>query len=156
VNPLLAPPAAAPAAASSHAAAAPPERLVIVVDEALAPGLAANAAAVVAFTLGAQLPALRGPDVVAADGAVLPGFIPIGVPILRAPAEALVALHADAVAAEVGVVALPTFGHQTTDYDEFRTLVAGTPSAELRFLAVAVHGPRRRVGRLTGSFGLLR
>ena len=126
------------------------------VDDALAPGLAANAAAVVAFTLGAQLPGLRGPDVVAADGAVLPGFIPIGVPILRASADALAALHAEAVAGELGVVALPTFGHQTNDYDEFRTLVAGTPSTELRFLAVAVHGPRRRVGRLTGSFGLLR
>jgi hypothetical protein len=136
--------------------AALPERLVIVVDETLAPGLAANAAAVVAFTLGAQLPGLRGPDVADADGALLPGLIPVGLPILRAPSDALTALHAGAVEAGLGVVAMPVFGHQTNDYDEFRTLVARTPGAELRFLAVAVHGPRRRVGRLTGSFGLLR
>jgi hypothetical protein len=129
---------------------------VIVVDETLAPGLAANAAAVVAFTLGAQLPGLRGPDVADADGALLPGLIPVGLPILRAPSDALTALHAGAVEAGLGVVAMPVFGHQTNDYDEFRTLVARTPGAELRFLAVAVHGPRRRVGRLTGSFGLLR
>jgi hypothetical protein len=135
---------------------APPERLVIVVDEALPPGLAANAASVVAFTLGAQLPGLRGPDVTDADGGVLPGLIPIGLPILRAPAAALTALHAGALAAELGVVAMPVFGHQTNDYAEFRELVARTPGAELQFLAVAVHGPRRQVGRLTGSFGLLR
>jgi hypothetical protein len=133
-----------------------PERLVIVVDNALAPGLAANAAAVVAFTLGARLPDLRGPDVADADGRVLPGLIPVGLPILRAPGDALAALHADAVAAEAGVVALPTLGHQTNDYEEFRALVAATPGADLRFVAVAVYGPRRQVARLTGSFGLLR
>jgi hypothetical protein len=144
------------AAEPSPAAAAPPEHLVIVVDEALPPGLAANAAAVVAFTLGAQLPDLRGPDVADADGAVLPGLIPIGLPILRAGAGALTALHAGAVEAGLGAVAMPVFGHQTNDYDEFRALVAGTPGAELQFLAVAVHGPRRQVRRLTGSFGLLR
>jgi Protein of unknown function (DUF2000) len=149
VTPLPLPsPAPTPAAA--------PERLVIVVDEALAPGLAANAAAVVAFTLGAQLPGLRGPDVADADGGALPGLIPIGLPILRAPSGALTALHAGAVEADLGVVAMPVFGHQTNDYDEFRELVARTPGAELRFLAVAVHGPRRQVRRLTGSFGLLR
>src|SRR4051812_39153521 len=135
---------------------AAPGRLVIVVDETLPPGLAANAAAVVAFTLGAQLPGLRGPDVADADGGVLPGLIPVGLPILRAPSGALTALHAGASEAGLGVVAMPVFGHQTNDYDEFRALVARTPGAELRFLAVAVHGPRRRVGRLTGSFGLLR
>jgi hypothetical protein len=145
-----------PLPSPAPSAAAAPERLVIVADETLAPGLAANAAAVVAFTLGAQLPGLRGPDVADADGGLLPGLIPVGLPILRAPSDALTALHARAMAAELGVVAMPVFGHQTNDYDEFRTLVARTPGAELRFLAVAVHGPRRRVGRLTGSFGLLR
>ena len=146
------------ATSTAGGAAAPslPERVVIVVDETLPPGLAANAAAVVSFTLGAQLPALRGPDAVDADGGVHPGFIAIGVPILRATADALAALHAGARAAGLGVVALPVFGHQTNDYDEFRAHVARTSAAELRFLAVAVHGPRRRVGRLTGSFGLLR
>jgi hypothetical protein len=152
VNSLIAP----PAAESARAAVVPPERLVIVVDETLPPGLAANAAAVVAFTLGAQLPGLRGSDVADADGAVLPGLIPIGLPILRAPSGALTALHAGAAEAGLGVAAMPVFGHQTNDYDEYRALVARTPGADLRFLAVAVHGPRRRVGRLTGSFGLLR
>jgi hypothetical protein len=161
VTSLIAPPTDEPPRAGAAGDAAPPraavpERLVIVVDETLPPGLAANAAAVVAFTLGAQLPGLRGPDVADADGGVLPGLIPVGLPILRAPADALTALHARAVAAELGVVAMPVFGHQTNDYAEFRALVARTPGAELRFLAVAVHGPRRRVGRLTGSFGLLR
>jgi hypothetical protein len=149
VTPLPLPAPAPPPAAA-------PERLVIVVDETLAPGLAANAAAVVAFTLGAQLPGLRGPDVADADGGRLPGLIPVGLPILRAPSAALGALHAGAVEAGLGVVAMPVFGQQTTDYDEFRAFVARTPGADLRFLAVAVYGPRKQVRRLTGSFGLLR
>ena len=37
-------------------------RCVVVVDEALAPGLAANAAAVVAMTLGTRVPELLGED----------------------------------------------------------------------------------------------
>ena len=44
-----------------------PERCVIVIDEALPPGLAANAAAVLALTLGREEPALVGAGFVDAD-----------------------------------------------------------------------------------------
>ena len=43
------------------------ERCVIVVDESLPAGLAANAAAVLALTLGAREPDLVGADFVDAD-----------------------------------------------------------------------------------------
>lgn len=133
-----------------------PERFVVVVDETLAPGLAANATAVLAFTLGARFPDLLGPELVDGDGATHPGLIPFGLPILRASADALAGLHADAVAAGVGVVALPAFAQQTTDYGEFAAHVARTAGADLRPLALALHGPRRQVRTLTGSLGLLR
>jgi hypothetical protein len=145
--------APAPAAADPHPQTV---RCVIVVDEALAPGLAANAAGVLALTLGATVEGLAGADAVDADGQVHPGLIPMGLPVLAAPRGQLGDLRARAVEAGVGVIDFPTFGQQTTDYEAFRGLVAKTPNAELDYLGVALHGPRRAIGRLTGNLRLLR
>jgi hypothetical protein len=131
-------------------------RCVIVVDEALSPGLAANAAAVLALTLGATVEGLTGADLVDADGGSHPGLIPAGLPVLAASRAELAALRSRAADAGVGVVAFPTFGQQTTDYDAVRTLVAQTPTAQLEYLGLALHGPRRAVSRLTGNLRLLR
>jgi hypothetical protein len=131
-------------------------RCVIVIDEALPPGLAANAAGVLALTLGATVEGLVGTDAVDADGEIHRGLIPMGLPVLVAPRDQLGALRARAVDAGVGVVDFPTFGQQTTDYEAFRGRVARTPSADLEYLGVALHGPRRAIGRLTGSLRLLR
>ena len=132
------------------------ERCVVVVDEDLPPGPAANAAAVLALTLGAREPGLVGADFVDADAEPHPGLIPIGLPVLRAPRADLVEIRRRAAAASVRVVDFPVFGQQTNDYEEFRGLVAATPAAELSYLGVALSGPRRAVGRLTGRLALLR
>jgi uncharacterized protein DUF2000 len=131
-------------------------RCVIVVDEALPPGLAANAAGVLALTLGATVEGLAGADAVDADGQVHPGLIPMGLPVLAAPRGQLGDLRSRAVGAGVGVVDFPTFGQQTTDYEAFCGLVAQTANAELEYLGVALHGPRRAIARLTGNLRLLR
>jgi len=132
------------------------ERCVIVVDEALPPGLAANAAAVLALTLGARQPGLAGADLVDADAETHPGLIPIGLPVLRASRDELVELRNRAAADGVAVVDFPVFGQQTNDYDEVRALVARTATADLAYLGVAISGSRRAVGRLTGRLPLLR
>jgi uncharacterized protein DUF2000 len=132
------------------------ERCVIVVDEDLPTGLAANAAAVLALTLGAREPGLVGADFVDADAQPHPGLIPIGLPVLRAPRAELVELRRLASEDGVSVVDFPVFGQQTNDYDEFRGMVAATPSAELSYLGVALSGPKRAVRRLTGALALLR
>jgi len=132
------------------------ERCVIVVDAGLAPGLAANAAAVLAVTLGATVDGLAGPDLVDADGGVHPGLFEKGLPVLAAAREALPALRARALAAGVGVIDIPAVGQQTNDYDEVRAHVARTATADLEYLGVALHGPRRAVGRVSGNLRLLR
>jgi hypothetical protein len=137
-------------------AVAPSVRCVIVVDEALAPGLAANAAAVLAITLGATVDGLMGEDLVDGDGVAHPGLIPAGLPVLCAPRAAIAELRTRAAAAGVGVIDMPTFGQQTTDYDAVRERVAATPTAELEYLGIVLHGPRRAVNRLTGNLRLLR
>jgi hypothetical protein len=148
----------AQAATASEAADPPPAtvRCVIVVDEALPPGLAANAAAMVALTLGATVDGLPGPDLVDADGHTHPGLIAAGIPILAASRDQLCELHARAARQGVGVVDFPTFGQQTTDYDAVIGRVAQTPTTELEYLGIALYGPRRAVSRVTGSLRLLR
>jgi hypothetical protein len=129
------------------------ERCVIVVDEDLAPGLAANAAAVLALTLGVTVDGLVGPDLVDADGDVHPGLFSAGLPVLGAARATLSPLRARAVAAGVGVIDIPALGQQTNDYDEVRAYVARTATADLEYLGL--HGSRRAVSRVTGTLRLL-
>ena len=93
--------------AADHAA--PPGRCTIVLDEALPPGLAANAAAMLALTLGATVEGLPGEDLVDADGQVHPGLFPPGLPILCAPRARLAELRSRAAEAGVGVIDFPAF-----------------------------------------------
>ncbi|MDA0163311.1 DUF2000 domain-containing protein [Solirubrobacter ginsenosidimutans] len=129
-------------------------RCVVVVDEALAPGLAANAAAVMALTLGTKVPALVGEEFVDGAGERHPGLITTGLPVLRAAADALPDLRARALQAEVGVIGFPRSGQTTTDYEHFRALVAETDAPD--YLGLAFYGDGKTLRRLTGSLGLLR
>jgi hypothetical protein len=131
------------------------ERCVIVLDEGLAPGLAANAAAVLALTLGATVDGLVGADLVDADGDVPPGLFAAGLPVLGATRESLSDLRARALLAGVGVIDIPALGQQTNDYDEVRAYVARTATEDLEYLGLALHGSRRAVSRVTGTLRLL-
>ena len=131
------------------------ERCVIVLDEGLAPGLAANAAAVLALTLGATVDGLAGPDLIDADRDVHPGLFERGLPVLGAARDALPQVRARALAAGVSVIDIPAVGQQTNDYDEVRAYVASTPTADLEYLGLALHGSRRAVSRVTGTLRLL-
>jgi hypothetical protein len=129
-------------------------RTVVVIDRALQKGLAANAAAVLALTLGVHRPRLIGPAY--EDGAGSPhlGLIPTGLPVLGADAGELPALRDAALGRGLLVVDFPAPGQQTTDYGEFRAAVAA--SQELAYLAILVSGRPKDVRAVTGQLGLLR
>lgn len=131
-------------------------RCVIVLDAALAPGKAANAAAVIALTLGQRHPELVGAPLVDASGASHPGLIPTGIAVLSAPAGALAGLRAKAVLGGCDVVDFPVQGQQTTDYQAFIEAVAQVSEEELRYLGLALLGPRKAVGKLVGNLALLK
>lgn len=129
------------------------ERCVIVVDEALSPGKASNAAAVVAFTLGQRHSHLVGAPLCESDGASHPGLIPIGIPVLKAAAHQLSELRQKSLA-HCDVVDFPVQGQATTDYDAFLDAVRSVSGESLQYLAVGLVGPRNRIGKLVGGFSL--
>jgi uncharacterized protein DUF2000 len=145
-------------AAQTMSSAPAPEttvtRTVVVIDRTLPKGLAANAAAVLALTLGVHRPGLIGPEYEDGSGSAHLGLIPTGLPVLGADAGELPGLRAAARERGLLVVDFPAPGQQTTDYDEFRSAVAAT--RELAYLAVLVSGRPKDVRAVTGQLGLLR
>jgi hypothetical protein len=110
---------------------------------------------VLAVTLGATVDGLAGPDLVDADGEVHPGLFEKGLPVLGAARDVLPEVRARALAAGVSVIDIPAVGQQTNDYGEVRAYVARTPTADLEYLGLALHGSRRAVSRVTGTLRLL-
>lgn len=133
-----------------------PMRCVALIDHALSIGHAANAAAVMAFTMGMRQPHLVGKPLVDASGQAHPGLIPIGIPVLGAPADDLAAVRDKAIAAGLEVVNFPVQGQQTTDYAEFQRLISKTDPAELRYVGVMIYGTKKKVSRIVGRYSLLR
>ena len=142
-----------PAGANAIETPPEPQRCVIVVDEALSPGKASNAAAVVAFTLGQRHSHLVGESLREQGGAAHPGLIPIGIPVLKATAEQLSALRQKSLA-HCDVVDFPVQGQATVDYQAFLHAVRMLPGESLQYLAVGLVGPRKKVGKLVGGFAL--
>ena len=137
-------------------AAMEPMRCVAVIDQTLPIGNAANAAAVLALTMGKRQPHLAGEPLVDASGDAHPGLIPIGIPVLGAPADDLPAIRDKAVAAGLEVVDFPVQGQQTTDYAEFQRLVRATSPEALRYLGVMIYGSKKKVSRVVGRYSLLK
>jgi len=131
-------------------------RCVIVVDSGLPAGRAANAAAVIALTMGKRNPRLAGADLVDGSGWIHPGLIPIGIAVLAAAASDIHDIRAKGTRAGIDVVDFPAQGQETNDYAEFRARVANVPEEELRYVGVGLFGPRKAVGRIIGRYPLLR
>jgi len=142
--------------ANPQSATATPERCVIVVDNRLPIGRAANAAAVIALTVGRRHPALVGLPLVDASGVEHPGLIPIGIAVLGADPATLSGIRDKGVAAGCDVVDFPVQGQQTTDYSAFRDAVALTATADLQYIGVALIGARKPIGKIVANLGLLK
>lgn len=132
------------------------KRCVIVVDQGLPAGKAANAAAVIALTIGKKWPELAGADLVDASGVAHPGLIPIGIAILSAETAELPSIRAKAMQRALGVVDFPVQGQQTNDYEAFGLAVSRVETDQLHYVGVGVYGSRKDVGKIVGKYGLLK
>lgn len=145
--------------ATSHSAPEPrvpiPERCVVVVDSALPPGRAANAAAVLALTIGQRHPSLVGAPLVDAQGQRMPGLIPIGISVLAASQQQLGELANASDAAGFDVIRFPVQGQQTKSYTEFLDAIAQVDRAVMHHVGIALVGDRKPISRLVGKLPLL-
>jgi len=133
-----------------------PDRCVIVLDQALPAGRRANAAAVIALTIGARHPGLVGEPLSDASGFPHPGLIPIGIPVLAAEQEVLPEIRRKALSSGCDVVDFPVEGQLTTDYQVFRQAVAAIPADEISYNGVALIGNKKEIGKIVGHLKLLK
>ncbi|MGW2475131.1 DUF2000 domain-containing protein [Streptomyces sp. NPDC001665] len=131
-------------------------KVALVLRDDLSPAHAANAAAVLALSLGGRIPDSLGRDGVDASGGIHAGLNAHPVPVLTAPADELRVLIGRVGAADgVQVVTLNETARRSRDYEDYLTELKDTPADALDHLAVIIHGPRNKVSRLTRHLRLL-
>lgn len=131
-------------------------KCVMVVEESLPAGLAANAAGVLAFTLGREANFAVGPGVLDGSGMRHVGITRIPIPVLRADGDTLRRLRYEAESAELLAVDFTEAARTSKTYEEYERKLAATKATELDYLGLALYGDRKAVEKLTGSLPLLR
>lgn len=134
-------------------------KCVMVLEENLPPGLLANTAAILGFTLGKELPELVGESVADKSGKPHLGIIEFPIPILRGSASGLRRLRETLYAGEyeeLTVVDFSDLAQSCRAYDEFIVRMGETPEEDLRYCGIAMCGPVKTVSRLTGRLPLFR
>ncbi len=135
------------------------EKCVMVLDGALPLGLVANTAAILGITLGKHKPEAVGATVTDQTGHDHLGIIEFPVPVLRATPELIRQLRQrlyEPEFAEVTAVDFSDLAQSCKTYDEFTGRMACTGEEKLRYLGLALCGPKKKVNALTGSMPLLR
>lgn len=133
------------------------KKCVVVVNGDLPVGLLVNTATVLAITLGSKARSIVGDDAFDASGEAHPGLTRLPVPILKADADAVKEIRFKASGTDdLLVVDFTDAAQASRDYDEYRRSISGTPTAELKYLGIALYGARRPVNKLTGGLSLLR
>ncbi|KAA5929302.1 DUF2000 domain-containing protein [Pantoea sp. Bo_2] len=130
------------------------KRCVMILNAALPPGKATNAAAVMALTLGQRHPALVGNNLEDAEKRSSPGFITTGIPVLAATDEQLTILREQCEQAECDLVLFPEAGQSTTDYQALGDVLRQQPRQQWRLSGLAMVGDKKALRKLTAKLAL--
>ncbi|MER7498684.1 DUF2000 domain-containing protein [Nonomuraea pusilla] len=129
---------------------------VVIVNAALPPGRAANAAICAAAPTVAAVPGLLGCEVADAEGAVHPGLPWAGCSVLAADSATLRAVRAKAASRDDTFVAdVPAAAQSTRVYSDFVATVGKTQPEDMDYCAVSIVGPRNRVDKIVGKLPLM-
>ncbi|WP_312241732.1 DUF2000 domain-containing protein [Pantoea sp.] len=130
------------------------QRCVMILNEALPPGKAANAAAVIALTLGQRHPRFVGEPLYDAEQRDYPGLIPVGIPVLAASQAEFSDLRARSQSREFDLILFPEQGQTTTDYLAFSDAMRQIPGEAWRLLGLAIVGEKKALRKLTAKLRL--
>jgi hypothetical protein len=130
-------------------------KCVLVVEADLPLGVASNAIAILGVSLGSHLPNIVGPGVTDGDGASHQGLLTIPLPILQASRETVRTIRQKALGFEdVSVFDFTESARKTRTYEDYAQELGNTQAEQLRYIAVALHGPASAVRKLTGHLKL--
>ena len=135
------------------------KKCIMVIDKSLPPGIIANTAAIMGITLGKRMPEVVGTDVTDQDGNEHSGIIEFPVPILQGSPEVIRQIREKLYQPdfqELTVVDFSDLAQGCKTYGEFIEKMGHVPESALRYLGIAVCGPKKKVNKLTGSMALLR
>ncbi|QCA04847.1 DUF2000 domain-containing protein [Pantoea vagans] len=130
------------------------KRCVMILNAALPPGKATNAAAVIALTLGQRHPTLVGDALEDAEKYPSPGLITTGIPVLAASDQELDVLREQCEQAEYDLVLFPEAGQSTTDYQALGDVLRQQPRQQWRLLGLAIVGDKKALRKLTAKLAL--
>ncbi|MFY9928396.1 MAG: DUF2000 domain-containing protein [Streptosporangiaceae bacterium] len=128
---------------------------VVIVDEALSPGQAVNAAVCVSAATAPAVAGLLGPGGPDAAGQSHSGLPWAGCSILAATAAELAAIRQQGLDRQLLAADMPAAAQATRVYDDYLRELAKTDPGDLDLLAVSLIGPRNRVAKLVRHLELL-
>ncbi|AYZ31848.1 DUF2000 domain-containing protein [Serratia sp. FDAARGOS_506] len=131
------------------------EKCVIILNNDLPLGQAANAAAVIALTIGQRHPELVGSPLIDATNVSHPGLIPIGVTVLSTSVETMRNVREKACELlHIDLIDFPIQGQQTKDYDAFLHAVSKTPLPDMIYSGLALVGNKKAISKLVAKLDL--
>lgn len=132
-------------------------KCVMVIDLGLSLGLRLNTAGLLGATLGRRLEKIIGPDVADASGESHVGILNVPLPILSADADTIKAIREKAMKVEsLLVVDFTETAQREVRYEDYTEKLSATSAGELKYLGVALYGPKKSVNKLVGNLPLLR
>ncbi|CAN7735257.1 DUF2000 domain-containing protein [Caballeronia sp. LjRoot31] len=132
-------------------------KCVIVVDNALGLGHAANAVSVIGVSLGRSVGGLVGPDMQSRNKVVYPGVIYAPLPILLSTNAHLQALQEQALAdEEIHTMPFSALAQSCKTYQEYESRISEADSSGIELVAIGLVGPKKKIGKLTGSLPLFK
>lgn len=129
-------------------------RCVIILNAGLSAGKAANAAAVLAVTIGQRHPTLVGASLSDAAGREFPGLVSVGISVLSASAASLCKMAAQAAPNLVDCVVFPRDGQSTTDYLQLRNVVGLGHFENMEMSGIALIGDKTLLRGMTKELSL--
>lgn len=133
-------------------------KCVLVIDENLPVGVIANAAAVLALSLGKLVPEMVGDDFTDYDGRVRRGITTLPIPTLKGNGELLRSMRERLREFESEIIVVDLVGatKTTRSYEEYIESIQNTPEDKQEYLGIALSGTKKLVNKFTGNLGLLR
>jgi hypothetical protein len=129
---------------------------VVVVDAALPPGRAVNAAVCIAAATESAVTGLLGAEAVDADGNTHPGLPWAGCTILAADTTTLRTIRTKAAARpDIFVADMPAAAQHTRVYSEYLGAIGETKADDLDYYAVSIVGPRNPIDKIVGKLSLM-